>query len=345
MPAIRNRTVLGVNKDLSGFLYLNVGLTRGPVPDYDRMIEEARSTTVKQERQIRLSQEQISERERQVLQTRQQLMEKERQLQEAEKQLLDKDGRLADLQAGVDRARGAPHDERLYSDITEVLSKIPIDLGGGCSLDKAYLLAWLIRRHDMKQTVDIGVYRGRSFFPQALAHNRFTGGMVYGVDPYSAAEAREKDVGSAHHSSEAINRFIERADWQAIRQSVVSMRKEFGYEDHCALLQKTSAEAGTHFEEKRVSFDMVHVDGNHDTDKVMEDVHLHLPRVREDGFIVLDDVSFQSVRPAYEELNARTTLVFERTDHDGANDFAVFRNAPPSPGTTYERRSWTSDFW
>lgn len=345
MPAIRNRTVFGIKKDLNGFLYLDAGLTRGPVPDYERMIEEARRAVVDRDHRIRLAEEQLSERERQVLQAEQRLLDKERRLRDARKQLIDKDSRLSELQVSADRARGATYDEKLYSDIGKILDDIPIDLGGGCSLDKAYLLAWLIRRHDLKQTVDIGVYRGRSFFPQALAHKRFTGGMVYGVDPYSAAEAREGDVGSGTTSSEEINRFIERTDWQAICRTVTSKIGELGHAEHCALLTKPSADAAGQFKENSVSFDLVHVDGNHDTDKVMQDLEMYLPRLKQNGFIVLDDVSFASVRPAYEELDSRIALVFERVDHDRTNDFAVFRNAPPSAGTMYERRWWTPELW
>ena len=38
-------------------------------------------------------------------------------------------------------------------------------------------MAELIRTFEMKLTVDIGVYRGRSLFPQALSHRECSGGI------------------------------------------------------------------------------------------------------------------------------------------------------------------------
>lgn len=409
MPTIKNRTVLEVAKNLTGFLNLDAGLTRGLAPNHQQMIkdlqavveeqkrrisdkdsqltrsEERLSETLRQAResdlqlserdrqlrrvreqlserirQLRQAREQVSEGDRQLQQAREQLSERDQQLQQAQellsersrqaqevrKRLLDRDRQVAALQAGADSSRSEPRDEELYSSLSEVLEGIPIDLGGGCSLDKAYLMAWLIRRYDLKRTVDIGVYRGRSLLPQALAHTRFTGGVVYGVDPYSASEATEEDIGSTDKKDkDAINRFMKQTDWEAICRSVVSTRDELGYGDHCVLLRETSAAAAAFFEDNAVSFGMVHVDGNHDTDKVMKDLELYLPRVEKDGFVLLDDISFASVRPAYEKLKSSTTLVYERADQDDANDFAVFQNGPQPPNAGYNRRLWARDFW
>lgn len=364
MPIIQNRTVLEVAKNLTVFLSLDVGFTRGPVPDYDSMLKQAREETQQAQKQVsekskqltqlqdQLTQfqnqltHQLTQFQNQLSQRDQQLTQSRERLARVNQQLLDRDRQVAALQSSVDSAKGELYDEELYSDIEEMLDRIPIDLGGGCSVSKAYLFAWLIRRYDLKRTVDIGVYRGRSLFPQALAHSRFTGGVVYGVDPYSASEAREEDLYETHDKDkEAINRFVEQTDWEALCQEVASMRDDLGYADHCVLLRKTSADAAAFFEENDISFDMVHVDGNHDTEKVMEDVALYLPRLQENGFMVLDDLSFESVRPAYDELNARTTLVYERTDQDNANDFAVFRNVPPPSDARYDRRVWVRNFW
>lgn len=211
--------------------------------------------------------------------------------------------------------------EPLHSEVARILDRIPIDFGGGCSQSKAYLMAWLIRRYGMQITVDIGVYRGRSLFPQALAHKRFAGGVVYGVDPWSASEAREDDN---PEKKKAIDRFVNRTDFEAIYQNVDSLNHDLGYENHCVLLRQTSASAASYFEQENLFFDMVHIDGNHDTAKVMEDVDLYLLRLNGNGFIVMDDVSWSSVRPAYEALRSKTSLVFERVDK--ANDYAVFWN-------------------
>jgi hypothetical protein len=54
----------------------------------------------------------------------------------------------------------------------------------------------------------------------------------------------------------------------------------------------------------------------------MEDVDAYLPLLKRGGFVVLDDISWDSVRPAYTAVSRKMTHLFERVD--GRNDYAVF---------------------
>ena len=126
---------------------------------------------------------------------------------------------------------------KLRADVANVLSKIQIDFGGGCSISKAYMMAYLIRRFELKTTLDIGVYRGRSLFPQALAHAKHTGGVVYGVDPWSNAEAKENDN---LELKDKIDAFLSITDFNAIYENVDDLRRQMGFENHCKLVRKTS---------------------------------------------------------------------------------------------------------
>ena len=67
---------------------------------------------------------------------------------------------------------------------------------------------------------------------------------------------------------------------------------------------------------------MVHIDGNHDTTFVMEDVNNYFPLLEEKSFIVLDDISWDSVKPAFSLLNEE--MVFIGKLKDATNDFALF---------------------
>jgi len=73
----------------------------------------------------------------------------------------------------------------LKEEVYMILINLKSDFGGGCSLEKALLMAILIKSENMKKTCDRGVYRRRSFLPQAVAHQIYSKGIVYGVDPYS----------------------------------------------------------------------------------------------------------------------------------------------------------------
>lgn len=208
----------------------------------------------------------------------------------------------------------------LRTNVSAILNEISIDFGGGCSFSKAYRLAYLIRRYNMEKTLDIGVYRGRSLLPQAVAHAFSTSGMVYGVDPWDASEAIEHD--NSMFKTE-IENWASQTDFQAIYEEVKGLIARFDLSERCTLLRQTSEEAIAYFREKSIYFDMMHIDGNHDTNMVMKDLEWYLPRLNQNGFIVIDDISWESVRPAYKSLRETMSLVFELTDSD-ANDYAIF---------------------
>jgi hypothetical protein len=209
----------------------------------------------------------------------------------------------------------------LTSRIAAVLDQIPSDFGGACSVSKANLIAWLIRRYGLHTTLDIGVYRGRSLFPQALAHQQYTGGIVYGVDPWSSVEAKENDNLAL---KDAIHAFVDQLDFERIYQDVTVQIERLDLEAYCIILRQSSARAIEYFEKNDIYFDLIHIDGNHDTEKVAQDIRLYLPRLNREGFLIMDDVSWESVHLAYRKASTHLPLLFKRVDRE--NDYAVFWN-------------------
>jgi hypothetical protein len=219
--------------------------------------------------------------------------------------------------------------DELRAEIERLLDEIPITAGGGCSVRKAYTMAWLIRRYELRCTLDIGVYRGRSLFPQALAHRRCGGGVAYGIDPWSATAAEQHDTPQLR---ELLEKFVRETDFDALYDEVVAFRKRWGLEDHCVLVRETSQAAVERFERENLRFGLIHIDGNHDTEIVVRDVELYLPRLDEGGFLVLDDVSWESVRPAYDLVADSLARVHEHVDERTGDDYAVFRKGGPAVG-------------
>ena len=109
-------------------------------------------------------------------------------------------------------------------------------------------------------------------------------------------------------------------DWEALYEGVVSLLVEEGLSDSGLILRKPSSEAASQFAPN--SIDLVHIDGNHDRVAVARDFELYRPLVHEDGFIVLDDISWDSVRPVYDEL-ARSAILMEET-RGAEDDYALF---------------------
>jgi hypothetical protein len=213
--------------------------------------------------------------------------------------------------------------DELKRRVGTVLEDIQIDFGGGCSASKGYLMAWLIRRFNITRSVDIGVYRGRSLLPQAIAHQSHTGGIAYGVDPWLNSEARENDNPTLR---KAIDDFIDATDFPAIYEGLIALIRRLNLDRNCTLVRESSREAIRNFDNGQITFGLIHVDGNHDTDRVMEDLSLYLPRLRPGGFVLIDDVSWDSIKPAYSIVSKRFYRIYQRTDE--WNDYAVFWDAP-----------------
>ena len=215
----------------------------------------------------------------------------------------------------------------LRAEVVRLLARIPLDFGGGCSASKAYLMAALIRALPAKASLDIGVYRGRSLLPQALAHRMHTGGMAFGVDPWSKEAAREDD----HPALKAqIDRFVETTDFDALYRDVDALRHSAGVAAHCTLVRQTSAAAAELFRQRGQRFGLIHIDGNHDTAPVMRDVDDYLPLLEPGGILVMDDVSWDSVKPACARVAEHLQRLFTRTDP--LNDYAVYADLSRYPG-------------
>jgi hypothetical protein len=211
--------------------------------------------------------------------------------------------------------------DSLHDNIRELLDQIMVDFGGGCGVDKAFIMAWLIAFYKLKKTLDIGVYRGRSLFPQALAHQLYTNGVVYGVDPWTQEDAKEEGYPEL---KDKIDEFVDKTDFDQIFSQVDAFNKSNGFEKNCILARKKSADAVKYFRDNKIKFDLIHIDGNHDTKFVINDVELYLPLLNKNGFIVMDDISWNSVKPALDVLNNKACLVSLRMD--GENDYAIYRN-------------------
>ena len=131
--------------------------------------------------------------------------------------------------------------EKILSDtIKEIHSQIPQDFGGGCSHQKALLMGLVISEFKLKNTADIGVYRGRSLFPQAIAQKLHTNGLVYGIDPYSNEAAVQNDRPDLQAQ---LDEFIIITDFQKLYDDVSTIIKKNNYQNNCVLVRKKSSQA------------------------------------------------------------------------------------------------------
>jgi predicted O-methyltransferase YrrM len=191
----------------------------------------------------------------------------------------------------------------LNREISTILNDIPFYW---TPADKQTFLANLITTHGLQRAVEIGVYTGGSFMPQVAAMKR-TSGFVIGVDPYSSVEA---------HQWDNLDRLVTvteqklSPDREAMYKDVLELIDKYRLGDYCSIVRAASAEAAPHL---KGSIDILHIDGNHDRVRVVEDLRNYLPKVRVGGFVIMDDVDWETISPLYQAIKAQMQPVYETT--------------------------------
>jgi len=181
-------------------------------------------------------------------------------------------------------------------------------LPGWCSAEKAKALAAVVRDLRPRISVEIGVFGGRSLIALASAHARFAGGIVYGIDPWSAEEALASVQETEHRVWWA------KLDYEQIYTGCLRAIAECGLSTHCAVLRTTSACAADDF----TAVDLLHIDGNHSEEKSCSDAALWLPKLTPGGALFFDDVNWPSTARALQMVRTACTEI------GSVNDCAIF---------------------
>ncbi len=199
------------------------------------------------------------------------------------------------------------YENSLFNKIIQIQNDSSLyDFGGGSPLNKCYIMAYLASKFQLKNYVEIGVYRGRSLFSvaQAFKENK---GKVYGIDPYEIEEAKQYDL--EEEFRDTVNSFLEKIDLEQIYKSVIMNREVFGLSKTIEIIRKTSSQAVSYF--KDIEIDMLHIDGNHDTRHVREDITNYAPLIKDGGIIVFDDINWDSVKLCYDEIKNDYIILLE----------------------------------
>jgi len=195
-----------------------------------------------------------------------------------------------------------------FKKIQEIHSSIASDELGGSSLGKVYLMSYLAKTKHLTRFVEIGVYRGKSFIPTAKTIFE-NGGYSYGIDPYKSIEAMEDDI-KDEKLKKRINELIRKHDFNNTYKSVLRKIRKTSIAKRTKLIKKKSSEACKYISE----IDLLHIDGNHDKKHVSQDAKNFIKLVRDNGFIVFDDIDWPSVSETYKEWKEKLVCIYKSTD-------------------------------
>jgi predicted O-methyltransferase YrrM len=168
-------------------------------------------------------------------------------------------------------------------------------LPGWCSIEKASLIAELVRAERPKICVEIGIFGGRSLVPCAAAlRENDDGGAIYGIETWSAAVATE------HVTNKENDEWWRNLDYADIKSEFLKFLVANKLVGWVRLIEAPSADAIAIFR----SIDYLHIDGAHSIFNAAEDVVLYFKRLKPGGIIIMDDVNWETTAPAYQILKA-----------------------------------------
>lgn len=142
--------------------------------------------------------------------------------------------------------------------------------------------------------LEIGVYDGASLFTVLNGAPQITRVVLCDIfnQEYQASEDwPDRQPGSAQHIRDLL-RFL-------------------GYQGETEILIEDSRSA---IPRVKGSFDLIHIDGNHKTEYALSDFRNCFPLLKSGGYLVMDDTTFQELKPVCEEIELSMIPVLTLTD-------------------------------
>ena len=188
--------------------------------------------------------------------------------------------------------------------IHEFITSIMPTMEGWCSPEKASALATHTLNIRPRVCVEIGVYSGRSLLAIALALKANSFGHIIGIDPWSPAASIDG------FANDPPNRdWWARLDHNAIYKQCQHYIATLAVKDHTSLWTLTSDQAihplrhiAKHYHSSLPFVDILHIDGNHSVAQALADVNNYVPLVRPNALVALDDLDWETTKPAQRRL-------------------------------------------
>lgn len=196
----------------------------------------------------------------------------------------------------------------------QTLSYLPT-IEGHCSKEKALLMMNLIRKEKLKKCVEIGVFAGSSVYPitRALQFNQT--GVVFAIDAWDANQATLEIK-----ETKPEYKVLKELDWNKIYNDFHSLLARNGLTKYCKIIRQPSEMATSVFEDKTIDF--IHFDGNHGVNSSYQDVIRYFPKVKNGGYILLNDANWISLRRPLVFLLERCDLISE---FSASSSYILFR--------------------
>jgi Methyltransferase domain len=169
--------------------------------------------------------------------------------------------------------------------------------------------------------VEIGIFGGKSIIPIALGQQKAgRNGVVYGIEPWNSEDAVETPT------NEQNDDWWRSIDWVKIKAPFLQALIDLNLTSYVKIIELMSDDALSMFSGARFhkKIDLVHIDGNHSEAQALRDVDFWTHITAPGATIILDDINWDSVRPAYKKLCSSGKVLYE-TDSVETGSFVIVK--------------------
>jgi len=184
----------------------------------------------------------------------------------------------------------------------EVFEVIPT-LYGWCTKEKADHFMDLVLEVNPQVYVEIGVFGGSSLFPVASTLKFLGEGVVIAIDPWDKKETI-KHFDPTEDATDL--KWWTSINFERIYYSYLHLIKRFDLEEYCLTMKMTSEKAASKI---NTPIDILYLDGNHSEVCSTQDVELYLPKVKQGGYIWMNDTLWATRQQAVELLSESCDVV------------------------------------
>ena len=162
------------------------------------------------------------------------------------------------------------------------IKKILPSIHGWCSPDKAIKFVEIIINTQPNICLEIGVFGGSSYIPQAMALQCNKKGIIYGIDPWRNDTALEEMISDEH------KKWWGELNLEKIYQDFLLLIKKYNLEDCCKIIRDKSENVSDQFQDESIC--LLHIDGNHSQALSYKDAVNYLPKLKVGGICFFDDI-------------------------------------------------------
>lgn len=176
------------------------------------------------------------------------------------------------------------------------------EFAGWCNEAKANRLMEFMYKHQPQVCVEIGTFGGSTTFPLIAATHYLNQGHVFTIDAWDNGEAvRGLSLEDPNYL------WWKNVDLRGIKKAFLNKLSQIDEQHRCTVLDQTAAEAASQFEDG--SIDLLYIDGNFSEQGTLQDVITYLPKVKDNGYIWLNDANFPGKLSAVAHLYEHAVLL------------------------------------